>query len=86
MTVEYGDCKHRIAWEPYTADITEAVRNQLPLRITLVNSRRNSFGPLHIVPVIQAAYGPEHFLTAGDKWSDDYSLIEAKIGEIRFLK
>lgn len=86
VTVEYGDTKQQIAWEPYTAEITEAVKNKLPLRVTLVNTRRNSFGPLHIVPTIQSAYGPEHFLTTGDKWSDEYSLIEAKIGEIRFLK
>jgi len=57
-TVKYGSVKHRIAWEPYTAEITEAVKSKLPLRITMVNTRRNSFGPLHIVPTIQGAYGP----------------------------
>jgi len=86
VTVEYGDTKKQIAWEPYTAEITEAVKKRLPLRITQVNTRRNSFGPLHIVPTIQRSYGPDSFLTAGDRWSDEYSLIEASIGEIRFLK
>jgi len=86
VTVEYGGTKQQIAWEPYTADITEAVAQKLPLRITLVNSRRNSFGPLHIVPTIQGAYAPSSFLTTGDEWDDEYALIEAAIGEIRFMK
>jgi hypothetical protein len=85
VTVEYGDEKKVIAWEPYTAEITKAVKEKLPLKITLVNTRRNSFGPLHIVPTFLGAYGPEHFLTEGVNWSDEYSFIDAKIGKIQFL-
>ncbi len=86
VTVEAGNEKIPLAWEPYTADITQAVKEKLPIEITLVNTRRNSFGPLHIVPTIHGAYGPGHFLTSGSSWHDAYSLIEAKIGAIKFLK
>lgn len=86
VTVEFGNKKQVIAWEPYTADVTNAVKEKLPIKITLVNTRRNSFGPLHIVPTILGAYGPEHFVTEGVNWSDEYSFIEAKIGEIEFYK
>lgn len=86
VTVEFEDKKQVIAWEPYTATITEAVKKKSPIKITLVNTRRNSFGPLHIVPTIHGAYGPEHFLTEGSWWSDEYSFIESKIGKIQFFK
>ncbi len=85
VAVEYADKKLTIAWEPYTADVTEAVKAKLPIRITLVNSRRNSFGPLHIVPTLRGSYGPDDFLTSGKAWSDNYSFIEAKIGKVEFF-
>jgi hypothetical protein len=85
VTVEFGDKKQVIAWNPYFADITEAAKNKLPIKITLVNTRRNSFGPLHIMPMLLGAYGPEHFLTEGPSWRDEYSLLEAKFGKIEFL-
>lgn len=85
VTVGYGDTECRIAWEPWTAEITEAVKKKLPLRVTLVNSRRNSFGPLHILPVRRTSYGPDSFTTGGKGWQDAYSLVEAKIGDITFL-
>ncbi len=86
VTIEFGNEKQVIAWDPYEADITTAVKEKLPIKITLVNTRRNSFGPLHIVPTLQGAYGPEHFMTEGDWWSDEYSFIESKIGNVEFLK
>ncbi|MBR6767308.1 MAG: hypothetical protein IKM02_05085 [Clostridia bacterium] len=73
-----------LAWEPYTADITEAVKQKQPIRVTLVNTRRNTFGPLHIVPVRLDGYGPGEFVTSGERWHDEYSFIEASVGRIIF--
>jgi len=84
IRVEAMGKKQVIAWEPYMADVTEAVKAGAPIRVTLVNSRRNSFGPLHIVPTRLGGYGPGEFVTKGEKWHDDYSLIEAQIGKIVF--
>jgi hypothetical protein len=61
------------------ADITEAVRTGADVRRTLVGTRRNTFGPLHMVPAISDATGPEHFKTVGDAWNDDYVFIESGI-------
>ncbi len=73
-----------VAWEPYMADVTEAVKADKPIKVSLVNTRRNTFGPLHLVPTRLGGYGPGEFLTTGERWHDEYSLIEAGIGKIIF--
>ncbi len=69
----------RLGWEPLEADITDAVRTGADVELTLVGTRRNTFGPLHLVPAIQGAYGPMHFKTRGEAWSDDYVFIDSGI-------
>ncbi len=71
-----------IAWEPYTADITEAIKNKEPLSIQLICSRRNTFGPLHIFPKKHTSTGPGSFVTSGEHWRDEYMLIDSGIDEI----
>ena len=85
VSVQVGDDAVPLPWEPYTVDVTSAVRNGETLHITLVNSRRNSFGPLHIVPKLRPSYGPPSFLTTGSQWSDEYSLIPSQVGPLKFL-
>ncbi|MBQ3178277.1 MAG: hypothetical protein IJB52_10700 [Clostridia bacterium] len=85
ISVETSKGKQAVAWEPWTADVTEAVKAGENLRITLVNSRRNSFGPLHCVPTLQWAYGPGNFVTDGAGFSDEYARVPAAVGEIGFL-
>ncbi len=69
----------RLGWEPLEADITDAVRAGADVKLTLVGTRRNTFGPLHMVPAISDATGPEHFKTVGDAWNDDYVFIESGV-------
>ena len=71
-----------LAWEPYEADITDAVKNGADIDVVLVQTRRNLFGPLHLVPAIHGAYGPGHFVTGGDMWTDDYSFVASRLGEL----
>ena len=85
VSVETGAGKQAVAWEPWTADVTDAVKNGEDLRITLVNSRRNSFGPLHCVPTLLGSYGPGEFVTEGDRFSDEYARVPATIGMIDFV-
>ena len=68
-----------LAWAPYEADITDWVKAGKDIGVTMVCSRRNMFGPLHLVPAIQGAYGPGHFTTGGDSWTYRYELIDSKI-------
>ena len=83
--VEAAGIVTRVAWEPWLADVTAAVKASAPIKVTLVCTRRNTFGPLHIVPTVHGAYGPGHFVTDGDSWSDEYSLVSSKIGDITFV-
>ncbi|MBE5766313.1 MAG: hypothetical protein E7335_03980 [Clostridiales bacterium] len=85
-SVECAGKREIVAWEPYMADVTEAVKNDLPIRITLTGTRRNCFGPLHVYPTKQRGHGPGTFVTEGDKWTDEYARVECKIGKIVFGK
>ncbi len=72
----------RLGWDPVQADITDAVKAGADVELTLVGTRRNTFGPLHLVPAIQGAYGPGHFKTTGDEWRDDYVFIDSGIESV----
>lgn len=78
ITVEGNGKQMILAWQPYQADVTDLVQDGL-LRVTDVLTRRNTFGPLHQIPAICWAYGPENFETEGEHFSTSYSLIDAGI-------
>ena len=67
-----------VAWDPYEADITD-IFDGGDIAVTLVCTRRNTFGPLHLVPALTWSLGPEHFTTSGDSFSDDYVLMDSGI-------
>lgn len=73
-----------LGWDPYEADVTEAYRSGATIDVTVVGTRRNLFGPLHQYPAIVGAYGPGNFVTDGDAWTDDYSLIDSGLTGIVF--
>lgn len=75
----------RLPWEPYEADITDAVENGEDVFVTFVGTRRNLFGPLHLVPAVHGAYGPGHFVTDGEMWTDSYNLIPNHLGELTIV-
>ncbi|MBE5761562.1 MAG: hypothetical protein E7334_06155 [Clostridiales bacterium] len=62
---------------PYAADVT--AKEDGKLEITLVCTRRNTFGPLHLVMDYVDAYGPGSFVTYGENWTDDYALVECRL-------
>ncbi|MCU6709128.1 hypothetical protein M6D81_10435 [Paenibacillus sp. J5C_2022] len=68
-------------WTPFEADITGPVRAKAGFELQLYMTRRNTFGPLHMVPVYSNAYSPDHFHTEGDRYSDSYVLWPAGISE-----
>ncbi len=82
LRVETPEGVTRIGWDPVEADITAAVRAGADVQLTLVGTRRNTFGPLHMVPAVIEATGPMHFTTQGDEWSDDYVFIESGIDSV----
>ena len=72
-----------IAWEPYEVDITDAVNAKRDLNVTVLGTRKNTFGPLHVVPCVVHRCGHGSFTTEGDQWTDEYNLIEDGLREIR---
>ena len=79
-----ADLDEIIAWEPYEIDVTEAVRAQRDLEITLLGTRKNTFGPLHTRECVVHRCGHGSFTTSGEDWIDEYNLIEDGLREIRF--
>lgn len=65
-----GEKDELVAFPPYTGEVRA---ENLKLRVYF--TRRNTFGPLHFTPQPQEAYGPEHFVSEGANWTDDYMLI-----------
>ena len=73
-----------IGWEPYEADVTEAVRKGLPISVTVESTRTNVFGPLHEVAKPAGLCSPGNFVTTGDQWTDDYSLLKSGLRGFTF--
>ena len=73
-----------LAWHPYRADVTDLIDNdELCVEVTL--TRRNTFGPLHQLPLLTPHYGPGNFTTSDAKWSDDFVLLPSGLLEAPIL-
>jgi len=65
-------------WHPYEVDITDEVKSGAKaIELEIVLTRRNTFGPLHQIPLIDVGYGPGNFTTGGVRFSDSYMLYPA---------
>lgn len=64
-----------LGWDPFEADITEAYRAGAPIDVTIEGVRTNVFGPLHEVAKPAGHCGPGNFVTGGENWTDNYSLL-----------
>ena len=72
LHVEGGEKEEIIAFAPYEADML--LRNELVL--TVYFTRRNTFGPHHLIPQPQRSYGPFSWTSEGEKRTEDYILVE----------
>jgi len=66
-----------IAWPPYRAEILPETAETGQITLEVVLTRRNTFGPLHLVPLRAGAYSPGSFVTEGASFSEDYQLYPA---------
>ena len=73
-----------LGWDPYEADVTEAYKKGLPISVIVEGVRTNVFGPLHEVAKPAGACGPGNFVTGGDQWTDDYSLLKSGLRGFTF--
>lgn len=70
-----------IPWPPYETDVTAQIKQGGELPVEVVLTRRNTFGPLHQVPVRVGGYGPGNWVTEGKGWSQEYQLYPAGLLE-----
>jgi hypothetical protein len=70
-----GSPAKMIAWQPYQAEVTDIVSNAKEIQVEVVLTRRNTFGPLHQLPLRPWAYGPFSFVPEGKSYSENYTLI-----------
>ncbi len=73
-----------LGWDPYEADITEAYRQNAPIDVTVEGVRTNVFGPLHEVAKPAGHCGPGNFVTGGNAWTDNYSLLPSGLRGMTF--
>ncbi len=78
--------EQHLIWDPYEADVTEAVRGGKTLRVTVVGTRRNLFGPLHYAPRFYKSCGPERFVSKDAYWTDNYALTNSGLHGITLTK
>jgi hypothetical protein len=59
-----------MAWRPFKLDVTDLVQGASELIVEVVLTRRNTFGPLHQLPLRRPHCAPDSFMTEGEHWSD----------------
>ncbi|NLN92084.1 MAG: hypothetical protein GX130_02085 [Candidatus Hydrogenedens sp.] len=74
-----GDEEALLPWAPHEAKLTEAPAADEILPLTVILTRRNSFGPLHQVTLRAGGYGPGSWVTTGKDFMDAYNLYPAGI-------
>ncbi len=72
-----GSTPTMIAWRPYEADITNQLKENRWIDLQIILTRRNTFGPLHQIPLYAPDYGPENFVTTGSNFTETYNLVPA---------
>ena len=66
-----------IAWPPYRAEVPLGGAENGRIALEVILTRRNTFGPLHQVPLRAGAYGPDNFITEGAGFTENYQLYPA---------
>lgn len=64
-----------IGWAPYEAEIAKEWDCSGALSLEISLTRRNTFGPLHQIPLHARVYGPMNFITEGDQYAKEYQLV-----------
>ena len=68
------DGERMLAWPPHRAEVPASALRERFVDLDLVLTRRNTFGPLHLVPPQAPGYGPDSFVTSGSRFTLGYAL------------
>lgn len=72
-----------IAFAPYESGVFDCDGE---LKIDVILTRRNTFGPLHFPPVLASAYGPDTFVIGGPGYTEQFCLIPQGLMENPIVK
>ena len=70
-----GTTISEVPWAPFECALKPAAADTIIAELCL--TRRNTFGPLHQVPIHQPYIGPDSYRSKGEQWSDDYQFFPA---------
>ncbi|MFD2334470.1 glycosyl hydrolase [Cohnella sp. GCM10020058] len=71
--VKAGGEAQTVVWHPYEVPVSGGSGLEVKWMLT----RRNTFGPLHQLPVLTSYYAPGNWLTTGEAYSEAYALVPA---------
>jgi hypothetical protein len=63
-----------IVYPPYRLELGAVPKGAHTLNITLLGTRYNSFGPIHLADPLYNWFGPNSWRTEGARWTDSYRL------------
>ncbi|MGN7355834.1 glycosyl hydrolase [Paenibacillus sp. SAF-054] len=75
VKVHHGEEHQMIAWQPYERELSMDNGPLSRLEFDLVLTRRNTFGPLHQLPLLATSYGPGNWTTEGEEFSEEFVLL-----------
>ncbi|MED5020810.1 glycosyl hydrolase [Paenibacillus chibensis] len=75
IKVRQGKDEQLIAWQPYEKELNREKNALRELEAQLILTRRNTFGPLHQLPLLSASYGPGNWTTEGEHFTETYALL-----------
>ena len=68
-----------LAFKPYEMEF------EGDLKLELVFTRRNTFGPLHQIPMFAPGYGPDNYVTEGEAFTNSYSIIPSGLNSGAYI-
>ena len=82
-----GDENRFGGFAPFRLDVTREIREGKPVCLEATYTRRNTFGPLHLIPALAFAYSDCSFKTTGSEFTTDYAIVPAGfVKGIRLVK
>ncbi len=70
-----GSARQVLPWAPFETALNGLVNDDGKVVVECVLTRRNTFGPLHLMPIEQNSIGPRSFRSEGEAWSDQHQLV-----------
>ena len=69
-----GEDKGHVVYAPYVLSLGEVKAGAHTLELTLLGSRQNAFGPLHLADEREKWIGPDAWRSTGSRWTESYRL------------